>query len=67
MMTAVLAGCGAMSTVWLEAIQKLPELKLVGLVDVNIARAKDCAERFHLHDVVVGASLNEVLLSEKPM
>ena len=66
MQTAVLAGCGAMSTVWLEAIQKLPELKLVGLVDVDVARAKDCAERFHLHGVAIGASLNEVLFSKRP-
>lgn len=66
MQTAVLAGCGAMSSVWLEAIQKLPELKLVGLVDVDIVRAKDSAERFRLQDVAIGASLNEVLISEKP-
>ena len=66
MQTAVLAGCGAMSTVWLDAIQKLPELKLVGLVDVDVGRAKDCAQRFHLRNVAVGASLKEVLVAEKP-
>jgi predicted dehydrogenase len=66
MLTAVLAGCGAMSTVWLEAIEKLPELKLVGLVDVDVARAKECAERFHLDDAVTSASLKDVLASQKP-
>ena len=48
MLTAVLAGCGAMSTVWLEAIQKVEGLKLAGLVDLDLARAKDLAARFKL-------------------
>jgi predicted dehydrogenase len=66
MLTAVLAGCGAMSSVWLEAIQKIEGLTLVGLVDVDIDRARQCAERFNLSDVVVGTSLNDVLVLAKP-
>ncbi len=66
MLTAVLAGCGAMSTVWLEAIQKIEGLKLVGLVDIDVARAKACAEKFHLTDVVTGTSLDAVLTATKP-
>jgi predicted dehydrogenase len=66
MLTAVLAGCGAMSTVWLEAIQKVEGLKLAGLVDIDLARAKDLAARFNLQDVVVGTSLNDVLAKAKP-
>jgi predicted dehydrogenase len=66
MLTAVLAGCGAMSAVWLETIQKIEGLKLVGLVDVDRDRAQKCAERFNLQDVVVGNSLKEVLVSAKP-
>ncbi len=66
MLTAVLAGCGAMSTVWLEAIQKIEGLKLVGLVDIDAARAKDCAAKFKLNDAVVGTNLSEVLTATKP-
>ena len=66
MLTAVLAGCGAMSAVWLETIQKIEGLKLVGLVDVDRDRAQKCAERFDLRDVVVGSSLKDVLVSAKP-
>lgn len=66
MLTAVLAGCGAMSTVWLEAIQKVEGLELVGLVDIDLARAKDLAARFKLPNVVVGTSLKNVLATAKP-
>lgn len=66
MQTAVLAGCGAMSAVWLEAIQKLPDLKLVGLVDVDVERAKSCAERFGLSDITFGPSLKEILRAQRP-
>ena len=66
MLTAVLAGCGAMSAVWLETIKKIEGLKLVGLVDVARDRAEKCAERFDLRDVVVGSSLKDVLVSAKP-
>ena len=66
MLTAVLAGCGAMSAVWLETTQKIEGLKLVGLVDVARDRAEKCAERFDLQDVIVGSSLKDVLVSAKP-
>jgi predicted dehydrogenase len=66
MLTAVLAGCGAMSTVWLEAIQKVEGLELAGLVDIDLARAKDLATRFNLKNAVVGTSLKDVLASVKP-
>jgi len=66
MLTAVLAGCGAMSSVWLETIQKIEGLKLVGLVDVDRDRAQHCAQRFNLPNVVVGTSLNYALASTKP-
>jgi predicted dehydrogenase len=66
MLTAVLAGCGAMSTVWLEAIQKVEGLKLTGLVDIDLARAKDVASRFNLQDAVIGSSFEEVLSKTEP-
>ena len=55
-----------MSTVWLEAIRKVEDLKLVGLVDIDLDRALDCAERFGYQNAFVGTSLKEVLVSAKP-
>jgi predicted dehydrogenase len=55
-----------MSTVWLEAIQKVEGLKLVGLVDIDLGRAKDCAARFGYNDAIVGTLLNDVLVATKP-
>ena len=40
MVSAVLAGCGAMSKAWLEAAAKLEELSISGLVDIDLERAK---------------------------
>ena len=46
----VLVGCGLMADGWLEAIQSTPRLKasvsVVGLVDLDVNRAKDLAGRF---------------------
>ena len=48
----VLVGCGLMADGWLEAIQSTPRLKasvsVVGLVDLDVNRAKDLAGRFGL-------------------
>lgn len=66
MITAVLVGCGAMSAVWFEAIAKLPELKLVGLVDLDLTRAREAATRFDLGELTLGTSLGNVLAATKP-
>lgn len=66
MITAVLAGCGAMSAVWFEAIQKVPILQLVGLVDIDRSRAVASAAKFGLTDIEIGTSLDEVLTISKP-
>ena len=50
MLTAVLVGCGAMSVRWLEAIAKIGDLSLVGLVDLDGARAQARAAEFDLAD-----------------
>lgn len=68
--TAVLAGCGAMSKGWLDALTESPLLKgrvkVVGLVDLDpyIARAR--AAEFSLSDVVIGSDLDAVLAEIKP-
>lgn len=62
---AVLAGCGAMSNGWLEAIASTPALRdgidVVGLVDVDQAAAERCAAKQHLRGVAIGTDLAAVL------
>ena len=33
---AALVGCGAMSRAWLQAAAKIPELRIVGLADLDV-------------------------------
>jgi predicted dehydrogenase len=62
---AVLAGCGAMSKGWLEAVASTPalrdEIDIVGLVDLDLSLAKERAAERQLGDVVVGVDLAAVL------
>jgi predicted dehydrogenase len=39
-MRAVLVGCGAQSEVWIQAIRNVPEVRLVGFVDLNLEAAR---------------------------
>lgn len=66
MLTAVLAGCGAMSKAWLEAVAKIDQLEIVGLVDVDIERTRSRAKEFNFDGAVVGAELSSVLAQTKP-
>jgi len=66
MPTAVLAGCGAMSKTWLEAVAKIDQLQIVGLVDVDIERTRGRAKEFSLDGAVVGTDLSSVLGQTKP-
>jgi predicted dehydrogenase len=58
---AVLVGCGAMSEAWLQAATAMPELAIVGLVDIRQEAARRRAEQFGLHDAVVGENLAATL------
>ena len=66
MIKVVLVGCGAMSAVWLDAIVNSPDLKLVGLVDIDLARAQSSAEKYGLSEISVGTNLEAILLSSRP-
>jgi predicted dehydrogenase len=66
MASVVLVGCGAMSSVWLQAIGKIEGLRLVGLVDLDLTCAARRASEFGLHDVATGADLRSVLSSTRP-
>lgn len=68
--TAVLAGCGSMSRGWLSAVSEHPLLKgrvkVVGLVDLDLATAKTRAAEFGLEQAVIGSDLDAVLAATKP-
>jgi predicted dehydrogenase len=61
---AVLAGCGAMSKGWLEALSSpglADKVTVAGLVDVERAAAERRAAEQHLTDVSIGTDLGAVL------
>ena len=70
MLTAVMAGCGAMSDGWLKALRDVPYLsekvRLVGLVDLDPAVASMRAQKHALSDVAVGSDLKSMLAQLKP-
>ena len=66
MVDAVLVGCGAMSRAWLEAARQIEGLEIVGLVDLDLDRARARAEEFALDGAEIGSSLDEVLERRRP-
>ncbi len=66
MLEAVLVGCGAMSRAWLEAARQIDGLSLVGLVDIDVSRARSRAAEFGLDGVAIGGSLDAILEQTKP-
>lgn len=66
MLRAVLVGCGLMSRAWLEAVRQVDDLAIVGLVDIDLARAEGRAAEFGLGDVVVGTDAAAVIDAVKP-
>lgn len=66
MVRAVLVGCGAMSRVWLEAARKIDGLSIVGLVDLDMERARGRAAEFILVGAQIGTDVEEVLDRTRP-
>jgi len=64
--TAVLVGCGGMSKAWLQAAQSMNDVKVIGLVDTDISKAKELQQQFGLEDVLVTGDLDEALSTVRP-
>ncbi len=62
----ILVGCGSMSAAWLDAALALPDVEIVGLVDVIEAAAHKKAADYHLHEAVISTDLTTVLAQTAP-
>jgi len=61
----VLAGCGSISEVWLEATADFRDIEYVGFVDLNPERAASCRNKY-APDALTGTDLRKVLESTDP-
>ena len=62
---AVLIGCGGVSRAWMDPIKSIPEIELVGLVDLRQAAAEKLAADRAITGVVIGTDLDAVLTETK--
>ena len=53
-LNVVLAGCGGISRAWLEAIRDIPDIRMVGFVDIDESAARSRAEQFGWTEAAVG-------------
>ncbi len=63
---AVLVGCGGISRTWLRAIEQLPAVAVVGLVDLDEGMARTRAAEFGLGDLPINTSLEAALAQLQP-
>lgn len=63
---AVLVGCGGMSGRWLEVSKGIPDLQIIGLVDIREQAARKRAVDFGLQDAMIGADLKQMLSQTSP-
>ena len=63
---AVLIGCGAMSRAWLDAAAKIDGLEIVGLADLDQARAQSRAAEFGLPDAAIASDVKTLLAKTEP-
>ncbi|HGJ64308.1 TPA: Gfo/Idh/MocA family oxidoreductase [bacterium] len=62
----VLVGCGGMSGAWLGVAKNMPEVEIVGMVDILEDNAKRRAQDFGIKDAVIGTDMNAVLDKTNP-
>ena len=62
---AILVGCGGISRAWMKALQGIPEVEMVGLVDIVESAPAKLAEEFNLN-VALGSDLGAMLDRVQP-
>ncbi len=63
---AVLVGCGGISNAWLNANQRIEELEIVGLVDLNKDAAEKQKAKYQLDNAIVGRQMEAIIEEVKP-
>jgi len=63
---AVLAGCGSNSKYWLDAAREIPDLEVVGLVDLVEESARRKAAEYGLQDAAIGTDVRPMLEQTSP-
>ena len=59
-------GCGGISNNWFSALQDLPDVEVVGVVDLNRTAAEQSAARHKLAAATIGTDLEAILNQTKP-
>ncbi|MGC9394395.1 MAG: Gfo/Idh/MocA family protein [Anaerolineae bacterium] len=63
---ALLVGCGGISRAWLNAIKAIPDVAMVGFVDLREEAARTRAEEFGWTDALVGTDVTAALEQIRP-
>ncbi len=61
-----MAGCGGISRTWLNGVKELPNLEMVGFVDINEATARDRSQEFGWAGALVSTDLASALDQTQP-
>lgn len=62
----VLVGCGGISGIWMDAVKIMPNIAMVGFVDIAEEAARNKAAQYGVADAVVGSELLPVLQKAAP-
>src|ERR1700691_2338545 len=63
---AALVGLSGMSRAWLQAATRIPDLRIVGLADLDVERAKARAAEFSLKDLLVAGDVHALIAESRP-
>lgn len=61
----VLVGCGGVSRAWIDPIKAVPEIQLVGLVDIHRLAAEKLSADREITEVEIGTDLDAMLIETK--
>ena len=62
----VVAGCGGMSGAWLRVAKGIPDLEIVGLVDIREEAARKRAADFEIENALISTDLKSALAQIEP-
>jgi predicted dehydrogenase len=65
-MRAVMVGCGGITRAWLKPLQEMPDVEIVGLVDLIEENARLRQEEFGLTGALVASDMEAVLDQTRP-